>query len=201
MWILNSRFAFIDSRSAIQEGVMLKRGSLILLATLALAGCDDDSPTAPSDPNVVVFTAQLSSANEVPAASPTEANARGDARITFNLTRDGSNNITGGTATFVVNLNSFPNGTTWTLAHIHEGGAGVAGPVVVNTGLTTGTAISLANGTVSNQTFSDRPIVNAQGQPDVALINRIMSNPAGFYFNAHTAATPTGAVRGQLVRQ
>jgi hypothetical protein len=173
------------------------------LTTLALAGCDDDSPTAPSDPNVVVFTAQLSAQNEVPPITNADSNARGDVRITFNLTRDSSNNVTGGTATFVVNLNSFPTGTTWTLAHIHRGGSGVAGGVVVNTGLTPATAITLATGTISNQTFSNQPIVtNTQPpQPDPALINEIISNPAGFYFNVHTALNGNGAVRGQLVKQ
>jgi hypothetical protein len=179
---------------------MLRRGFVILLTAVALAGCDDDSPLAPEDPNVVVFTAQLTAANEVPPITNAEQNARGDVRITFNLTRDSSNNITAGTATFVVNLNSFPAGSSWTLAHIHVGASGVAGGVVVNTGLTPGTAIALTNGSVSNQTFADRPIVT-QGQPDVALINAIINNPAGYYFNVHTALNGNGAVRGQLVRQ
>lgn len=179
---------------------MLKRGCLILLTTLALAGCDDDSPTAPNDPNVVLFTAQLSAQNEVPAITNAEANARGDVRITFNLTRDASNNIVGGTATFVVNLRDFPAGATWRLAHIHRGGSDVAGPVVVDTSLTPATAITLTSGTISNQTFSNQPIVT-NGQPDPALINDIINNPAGFYFNAHTALNGSGAVRGQLVKQ
>jgi hypothetical protein len=179
---------------------MLKRGSLILLTTLALAGCGGDSPTEPSDPNVVVFTAQLSASNETTPIAGGEQNARGDVRITFNLTRDASNNINGGSATFVVNLRDFPAGASWTLAHIHRGASGVAGSVVVNTGLTPATAIPLANGTVSNQTFSNQPIVTS-GQPDPALINDIISNPAGFYFNVHTAANGNGAVRGQLVKQ
>ncbi|HVH57912.1 MAG TPA: CHRD domain-containing protein [Vicinamibacterales bacterium] len=180
---------------------MLKRAYVTLLTTLALAGCGGDSPTAPSDPNVVVFTAQLSAANEVPAIQGAEANARGDVRITFNLTRDAANNVNGGSATFVVNLRDFPAGASWTLAHIHRGASGVAGGVVVNTGLAPAAAIPLTNGTVSNQTFADRTIGPSQGNPDVALINDIISNPAGFYFNAHTAANGTGAVRGQLVKQ
>ena len=57
--------------------------------------------------------------------------------------------------------------------------------------------ITLING----RTFTERPVVNAQGQPDTALINNILNNPANFYFNAHTALNPPGAVRGQLVRQ
>jgi hypothetical protein len=174
---------------------MLKRGCLILVTILALAGCDDDSPTAPSDPNVVVFTAQLSAANEVPPIQGAEANARGDVRITFNLTRDSANNITGATVSFNVNLNNFPNGTSWQRAHIHEGGSGIAGPVKIDTKLTPTNAVTLTNGTVSNQQFTSDMVT------DTTLINNIISNPAGFYFNAHTAVNPTGAVRGQLVKQ
>ena len=179
---------------------MLRRGCLIAMTALALAACDD-SPTEPSDPNVVIFTAQLSAANEVPAVTGPEANARGDVRIIFNLTRDGSNNITAATVDFFVNLNSFPNGSTWTLAHIHEGAAGIAGPVRVNTGLSPANPVVLTSGSVTNHAFTERPVVNAQGQPDTALINNILNNPANFYFNAHTALNPPGAVRGQLVRQ
>lgn len=180
---------------------MFKRGMLAALAaTMVVAGCDSDSPTAPTDPNVVIFTAQLSAANEVPAVTNTEITARGDVRITFNLTRDTANNVTGANVTFVVNLNSFPAGSSWTLAHIHEGGSGVAGPVKVNTGLTGGTAVALTNGSVSNHTFSNISVTTG-GVPDPALVNAIISNPAGFYFNAHTVLNPPGAVRGQLVRQ
>lgn len=172
---------------------MLKRSLMILAMTAAAAGCDYDNPTEPDDPNVLVFTAQLSAANEVPPVSNAEAGARGDVRITFNLTRDGSN-ITAATATFVVNLNSFPAGSTWTLAHIHQGAAGVAGPAVVNTGLAPASPVPLPSGALSNHTFA-----NITVEPTV--MNNIISNPAGFYFNAHTVLNPGGAVRGQLVMQ
>ena len=179
---------------------MLRR--ILLMAVLVVGvACDDDGPTAPSaDPNVVVFTAQLAASNEVPPVTNAESAARGDVRITFNLTRDAANAISGGTATFVVNLSNFPAGSTWTLAHIHEGAAGVAGGVRVNTDLSPATAIALPNGSVSSQTFSNKPISNTTTS-DVALINAILANPAGYYFNAHTTLNPSGAVRGQLVRQ
>jgi hypothetical protein len=174
---------------------MLKRGFLVMTMALALAACDDDSPTAPEDPNVVTFTAQLSAANEVPPITNAESTARGDARMVFNLTRDAANNITGATVNFTVNLNSFPAGSSWTLAHIHEGATGVAGGVRINTGLTPATAIALTNGGVQNQQFTSPPVT------DATLINNIINNPAGFYFNAHTVLNGGGAVRGQLVRQ
>jgi hypothetical protein len=181
---------------------MVKRGFLMLALLLGAAACDNDSPTAPADPNIVVFTAQLSAANEVPPIDDVEKDARGNVRITVNLTRDAANNITGATYNFVVNLNSFPTDSVWTLAHIHEGAAGVAGPVRVNTGLSTtgGPApIPLTSGTISNQTFSNAT-ANANLDP-VATINSMIANPSGWYFNAHTTRHGGGAVRGQLVKQ
>ena len=182
---------------------MVKRGFLMLMLAIAAAACDDNnSPTAPADPNIVVFTAQLSAANEVPPIVDEEKDARGNVRITVNLTRDASNNITGATYSFVVNLNSFPTDSVWTLAHIHEGAAGVAGPVRVNTGLnTTGgpAPIPLTTGSISNQTFS-----NASAQPNldpVAIVNSMIANPSGWYFNAHSTRHGGGVVRGQLVKQ
>jgi CHRD domain len=187
---------------------MLKRGSLVLLLALGLAGCDNDNPTEPADPNVVVFRAQLSAANEVPAITNAESGARGDVLITMRVQRDGSNNITGATFDFVVNLNSFPAGSTWTLAHIHEGPPGVAGGVRVDTGLTGGaTSIPIPNGTISNQRFTGivfgpgATIQNNQRADFATHIQQLMVNPNGYYFNVHTTLNGGGAVRGPLVIQ
>jgi CHRD domain-containing protein len=71
-----------------------------------------------------------------------------------------------------------------TAAHIHEGAAGVNGPVVV--------------------TFTHPPETGDPGDTsecvpaDATVLNNISQNPAGFYVNVHTAAYPNGAVRGQL---
>ena len=178
---------------------MLKRGFLVLMLATGLAACDDDTPTSPADPNLAVFTAQLSAQNEVggntPPATGFETNARGDVRIEFQLTRDAGNNVTGATVSFLVNMTGFPSGSTWTLAHIHEQVAGVAGPVRVNTGLSvTIDPIPLLNGGITGRRFDNI------GVQDAALVTRILTNPNGFYFNAHTALNPSGVVRGQLVR-
>jgi hypothetical protein len=178
---------------------MLKRGSLVLLLALGLAGCDNDNPTEPADPNVVVFTAQLSAANEVPAITNAESGARGDATITMRVQRDGSNNITGATFDFVVNLNSFPAGSTWTLAHIHEGAPGVAGGVRVNTGLNT--SIPLTSGGITNHRFTGITFGPSDRADFATHIQQLMVNPNGYYFNVHTAVNGGGAVRGPLVIQ
>lgn len=174
---------------------MIRRGILVGMMALALAACDEDSPTEPGDPNLVILTAQLSAANEVPPITNAESTARGDVRIVLTLTRDANTNVTGATASFTVNLNSFPAGSTWTLAHIHEGAAGVAGGVRVNTGLAPASAVPLTGGGVSNHQFTNISIT------DPTIVNNIVNNPGGFYFNVHTALNPGGAVRGQLGRQ
>lgn len=67
-------------------------------------------------------------------------------------------------------------------AHIHEGAAGVAGPVVVP--------------------FTTAPDANGDASGcvavEAALMQRIIENPANFYVNVHTSDFPAGAIRGQL---
>lgn len=176
---------------------MMKRpAALALIAALALgAAACDDSPTEPDDDNTVVFTSTLSSSNEVPAVTGTEAGATGTATITFNLTRDTAGAITAGTANFAVNIANMPAGSTLILAHIHTGAAGSNGGVLVNTGLSAATAITVGGNGTATLTF------NSVSIPDAATANNIIANPSGFYFNVHSALNPGGVVRGQLVRQ
>jgi hypothetical protein len=67
-----------------------------------------------------------------------------------------------------------------TLAHIHDGKADVAGPVVVN--------------------FAP-PLMGCTKNVDKALMNRIAFRPDEFYVNVHTADYPKGAIRGQLMNE
>jgi hypothetical protein len=173
---------------------MRRLGILMIALTLASA-CDDDNgnPTGPSNSGPVIFTSQLSAANEVPPITGTEANARGTATITFTVPRDNAGNPTGGgTATFAIQMNSFPPGTTAILAHIHTGASGVPGPVFVNTGLSAAAPIVMADGT-ANTSITINNLTQDQA-------TQVMANPAGYYFNVHTPTNTGGAVRGQLTR-
>lgn len=162
----------------------------VLAAALAflVAGCS--SSTAPSTVRPT-FTATLSPANEVPPVTNAESTVTGDATITFDTTKDGSGNITAATATFVVTLRGFPAGSSVNIAHIHEGAATCACPVVVNTSLAAG-EVTIISGSA---TFTKTAITVT---PEVA--QRIINNPAGFYFNVHTTLSPGGVARGQLVK-
>ena len=68
-----------------------------------------------------------------------------------------------------------------TMAHIHTGAQGVAGPVAVNLDIA-------KNG--------DRGCVPA----DPTTVGSIRDDPGGHYVNIHTADFPKGAMRGQLTK-
>jgi len=168
---------------------MKRFAMLACAAALAVAGCGSKSPTNPSNAPTI-FTVAISSQNEVPPISNADANARGQAIITFNITKDSAGNVTAATATFNVTLSGFPAGTNIILAHIHNAPAGTNGGVKVNTGLTAGTAVVLTDGT---------GVLNASNiAVEPSLMQDILTNPQNYYFNAHSTLNPGGAVRGQL---
>ena len=175
----------------------MKRFAAVGIALMLAAACGSDSPTTPtSNTGPIVFTAQLSAGNEVPPITNADANARGTATITFNVSRDpatgGVNG--GGTINFSAQVTGFPAGTPINLAHIHTGASGIAGGVLINTNLSAASPIILdANGA---GTLTINNIAIDQGNA-----TNIVANPAGFYFNMHSGINPGGAVRGQLVKQ
>jgi hypothetical protein len=155
------------------------------------AGCSDSSPIAPSEGTrtTTTFAVTLSPANEVPPIANADAAASGTATIVLTVTRDGSGNISSATADFQIAVSGFPAGTRVTDAHIHTASAGANGGVSVNTTLTSG-ELAIANGSGSIAKNG----INVPADRAAAILN----NPAGHYFNVHTALNPDGAIRGQL---
>jgi hypothetical protein len=160
-------------------------------AALVASACADDSPSSPTGQPKPTFSAELLAANENPPIANAESSGAGNATVTFDVTRDSAGNITAATATFVVNLSGFPPGTPIRIAHIHTGGAGVNGAIVVDTGLVPGDNLTLANGSGS---------FTRTATADPAITQAIIGNPSAFYFNAHSALNPGGVVRGQLAK-
>jgi hypothetical protein len=121
--------------------------------------------------STTTLTATLTGEAEVPG--PGDPDGTGTARITlqqaqvcFNLTWD---NIGGATQ-----------------AHIHQGGPGVAGDIVVP-------LFEVPDPLPAGQN-SQEGCVDAEA----AVIEAIRQNPAGYYVNVHTPELPKGAIRGQL---
>jgi hypothetical protein len=162
-----------------------------VLLTIGAAACGSGSSQNPSQ-QPIVFTADLKASNEVPAVNNAESTATGTATLTFSVPRDSSGNITGdGTWNVQAVVTGLQPTTTIILSHIHNGPAGVAAGVFVNTGLTAANAIPInVSGTVN---FTGVAITQSQAQ-------QIIANPAGFYFNMHSPLNPSGVLRGQLVR-
>jgi hypothetical protein len=175
----------------------MKRFAAIGTALMLAAACGSDSPTTPSgNTGPIIFTAQLSAANENPPIANADANARGTVTITFNVPRDSATGAVtgGGSATFQAQMQGFPPGQVVRNAHIHTGASGINGPVLVDTTLTPASPITVdSNGAgtinLTNSSLSQGDATN------------IVANPAGFYFNIHSATNTGGAMRGQLVRQ
>jgi hypothetical protein len=170
----------------------MKRLSPIALAIAVLAaGCSSSTTPSPTPPTNPTFTAALSPANEVPPVTNAESTVSGNASITLVTAKDAAGNITSATATFVVNLTGFPAGSTVSVAHIHEGATTCACPVIVNLALSPG-EVPITNGVAS--------FTKANINVDAAVAQRILTNPAGFYFNVHTTLNGGGVARGTLTR-
>jgi hypothetical protein len=137
---------------------------IMVLALLLPAVVLAQGPTPPG--NVYSLFATLSGGNGIPPGDP---DGFGYARVTIDLD-----------ASTVCYQLSVAGTDAPVAAHIHEGGPGVAGPVVVPfeapaTGIVKGCVLV-----------------------DPALAAAIASNPGGYYVNVHTGVYPPGAVRGQL---
>lgn len=167
--------------------------ALAAVVTMA-AGCGSTptSPTTTALPTSYTFTASLLPANEVPVVTNAEASGSGTVTITMAVTRDSAQGITNATASFVVNLSGFPNGTTLTGAHIHQAGPGVTAGVIVNTGLANGEIVMASGSSSFTKSGINVPVDTA---------NNLISGASGFYFNVHSTTNTGGVARGQLAKQ
>jgi CHRD domain len=89
------------------------------------------------------------------------------------------------------------NLTNATVAHIHAGAPGQAGPPVVFL-FQTASPVTLANGTLSVGTFDATDMIPSANISYDSLMALIRNGNA--YVNVHTSAHPAGEIRGQLVR-
>ena len=152
--------------------------------SFAIAGVLTLFFSAQAQAQTLTFTATLSGSNEAPPVPATGAG--GIATITLNLTAQ--------TLDWVVDVFNLPSGVT--AGHIHAGGAGVAGPVVVNFTVPTNASNDF------RITGTARPADVVARQPQGVntwedLVQAMMTGHT--YVNVHSQVNPGGEIRGQLV--
>lgn len=152
------------------------------------------TPTPSPTPQLkYTFNADLKTTNEVPAIANAEASCSGKGVFTLDTTKDATGKITAATAGFTLNVSGCPADTKLTLFHIHQAAAGANGGVKVTGKGDAANPITLAAGATTSA------IVVTNVTVDPVLANDIITGPAGFYFNVHSALNGGGVVRGQLV--
>lgn len=177
----------------------MKRMTFVALAlTLTAVGCDEVlTPVAPTA-GTVTLVGQLSAAQEVPPATAPESAATGSVQVTMVPTSGGAyvasfTFAVGGLVKAGVLPAPLDSGSVIVASHIHSGAAGVAGPVLVPLPISSAAPIVTPTGSVL------LTVGGVTVPADIAA--GILANPAGYYFNMHSALNPAGVVRGQLIRQ
>jgi hypothetical protein len=151
-------------------------------------------PTPTSQPpslGTFVFLADLRSSSQVPAITDAEASCTGQAEVVLRAKLDPAGKITGATAQFSFFVNSCPDSTKVTLAHIHQGPAGRNGIAKIDSGLKASEPVAVRSGEMG---FNVQDVVVT----DLALVPDIIANPASYYLDVHSVQHPDGLLRGQL---
>jgi hypothetical protein len=142
------------------------RAATCAIAGIAVASGVVVASSAPARADRVRFTAAMTAEEEVPEPGP--AGGRGTAEVIVDEAEE--------QLCYVLAYEGIGEPTA---AHVHRGGPGTAGPVVVD----------FAFDENGNEACieADRPALRS-----------ILDDPAGHYVNVHTADHPGGAIRGQL---
>jgi len=165
--------------------------AILIAACAGTAAAPSPTRTATASPTPAptvanVFKAELKASNETPPITDAEASCSGTATVTLSST----------SVKFDVSITGCPASTAINIGHIHEGAAGVAGPVKISTGLAAGD-LTLTNGGV---TFSRTATPAGPPAWDAALISALLANPAGYYVHFHSTLHGGGVIRGQLTK-
>jgi uncharacterized protein (TIGR03437 family) len=140
----------------------------------------------------VTYQVSMLPANETPPI--TGLAASGTSAVTIYTIRNADDTVAAGTALFDINFRGFPAATTFTGLHIHDGPAGVAGPVTINTGLSAGNTVVTDSGNGNIYRF----VTVTPGTTGLATLNSLVKDPSQQYVNLHTTVNPGGAIRSQL---
>ena len=157
--------------------------TVVLASTMTLApGCDDDDPTG-TEEDAEFQVLSLTGAAERP--DPVTSDGGGSAFF----------DVDGTTVRFLILVEDIQDVT---LAHIHAGGADVAGPIVVE----------LFNAGDTPESFTDPDVLveasfteaDIQAASGIETLDELLDAMADgtTYVNVHTTVNPAGEIRGQI---
>ena len=131
----------------------------------------------------------MMNSSNVPSVIGDRSTGGGD--ISIRIDRDADGTATRAYVTFRLNWR-FDGEQSVTAAHIHRGGAGMSGPVVVGTALM---------GPLMTNPRGGGNFINMveMATEDLAVVEEILDGPDGFYMNVHTTAHRGGHIRSQLL--
>jgi hypothetical protein len=157
-----------------------------LVVLVAALGLLSTGSVATASQTTVTLTARLSGAQEVPPADP-DGSGKAEVHI----------DVAAGEVCF--DIKSLADTQTPNRGHIHEGAAGINGPIVVpffELRIPPAEPGAPASDPRNDELESGRlqDCVSA----DSAVLQRIVDNPAGYYVNVHNARFPGGSLRCQL---
>ena len=150
--------------------------------SLAIAAVFSLLFSAQAQAQTFTFTADLSGANEVPGVV---TGSGGTATLTLN--------VTARTISWVIDVFNLPTGVT--ASHIHAGGPGVNGPVVINFNPVANTSNDFRISGSAN--LSELVPRAAQGIGSADDFIQMMLNEEA-YVNVHSQANPGGEIRGPV---
>ena len=150
----------------------------ILAAVGGFIACSDSTGVSST-----TYIAALNGANERP--TPNTSTATGTATYV----------LTGNSLSYTITVNGLSAPASG--AHIHVGGASVAGPIVVPY-----TVASTQTGTVTSGTLDlGNPIVCGSTCTITGDSLKVLLNNGNAYSNVHNSVYPGGEIRGQIIKQ
>ncbi len=147
----------------------------------------------------VDFFAPLSPSSEVRTPPITDKEIVGEGNVAMHLRRDTAGNVVSALVDFDVQLFT-TQAETFTGMHIHQNVAGANGAIVLSS-----TPVNFPPGGLLNASAGEGRIFKQRSLAitntgELAAINGVLANPAGFYLNVHTTSYPGGIFRGQVQR-
>jgi len=163
----------------------------LCIVVLLLAVCGTAHLFADTQDNAT-FRTRMLPANEIPpiAADGNSANAT----ITVHVTRDDRGNVNAATVTFDIEYTVASN-VTFTGLHIHNAPAAQNGAVVIDTGISGASPVSVGAGRGRITRVVNYASTDANG---IKFVTGLLATPENYYVNIHTTTNGAGFMRGQL---